>query len=120
HRAVAEIAARDAARRALQRERRAGRGRDAPANDPEGADEAVVGRVDVHRAGAAAVDARLAPEHLVEELLRIDAERQRVTVTAVRRRNTVALLQQAGDAGRNRLLSRIEMRRPVDLALQEQ
>ena len=117
HRAVAEVRDRDAARRPRQRERRAGGGRDAAADDPERADQPVGGRRHVHRAGAAAVHAGRAPEHLVEQRLRVDAERERVAVAAVRRRDAVALLEQARDAGRHRLLARVQMRRAVDLAL---
>ena len=98
HGAVAEVRDGDAAGRPLQRERRPGRGGDAAADDPERADQPVGRRVHVHRARAAAVDPGRAAEHLVEQLLRVDAERERVAVTAVGRRHAVALLEQARDA----------------------
>ena len=55
HRAVAEVRHCDAARRPLECQRRPGRGSDAPADDPERADQPIAGRVDVHRSRPAAV-----------------------------------------------------------------
>ena len=52
--------------------------------------------------------------------LRIDAERQRVPVAAVGRGDAVAILEDARDADRNGLLARVEVRRPVDLAAEEE
>ena len=78
------------------------------------------GEFDVHRARAPAVDTGLAPEHLVEQRLRVDAERERVAVSAVRRRDPVALLEDARDAGRDRFLPGVQVRRPVDLAREEE
>jgi hypothetical protein len=94
--------------------------RESASADPERADQAVGRRRHVHRACAAAVYTRCAAEHLVEEGLRVDAQRERVTVAAVGGRHPVALLEQACNAGRHRLLPRIQMRRAVDLALQEE
>src|SRR5204862_6107792 len=95
NRPVAEVGDGDASARSLQCERRAGGGCDAAADDPERADQTIVERVHVHRAGAPAVDAGLPSEHLVEQLLRIDTERECVAVPAVGRRDAVAVLEQA-------------------------
>ncbi len=87
-----------------------------PPTIPKLADQPVRRRGHVHRAGEAAVDARRAAEHLVEQRLRVDAERERVPVAAVGRRDAVAVLEHAREADRDRLLARVEVRRPVDLA----
>ena len=120
HRTVAEIRHGNAACRALQRQRGSRRRGDAAADDPERPDQTVVRRVHVHRAGATAVDAGLACEHHLEQLLGVDTDRKRVTVTAVGRGDTNALLEQARDPGRDRFLPRVQMGRPVDLALEEE
>ena len=59
-------------------------------------------------------------EHLVEQPLRVDAERERVPVAAVGRGDAIAILEDARDSDRNRLLPGIEVRRPVDLAAKEE
>src|SRR4029079_13633331 len=59
-------------------------------------------------------------QHLVEELLRIDPECERMTVAAVGRGDAVAVLEQARDAGGDRFLAGVEMRRAVDLAGEEE
>ena len=68
----------------------------------------------------AAVYPGRAAEHLVEQRLRVDAERERVPVPPVRRGDAVALLEQAREADRDGLLARVQVRRPVDLAAQEE
>src|SRR5581483_8327955 len=103
HGAVAEAGDGDAAG-PLQREADAGRRGDAAANDPEAADQPVGRRVHVHRAGAAAVDPGRATEHLVQQLLRIDPQRERVPVAAIGGGDAVARVEHARDAGRDRLL----------------
>ena len=120
HRAVAEVRHRHAPGRPLQRQGRPRGCRDAAADDPERADQAVAECVDVHRAGPSAVDARLPAEHLVEQQLRVDPERESVPVPAVGRGHAVPLLEQARHSGRHGLLPRVQVRRAVDLALQEQ
>ncbi len=60
---------------------------------------------DVHRAGAAAADPGRAPEQLVEELLRLEPERERVPVTSIGARDAVLVREQAADADLGRLLA---------------
>ena len=117
--AVAEEGDRDAVD-PLQRQRRAGRRGDAAADDAEAADQAVLEVDHVHRAGAAAADARLAPEQLVEQRLRLDAERERVAVAAVGAGDAVLLLEHRADPGGHGLLTRVEVRGAVDVALLEE
>jgi hypothetical protein len=118
-RAVAEEGDRDAAD-ALQRERRARRGGDAAADDPEAADQAVIEVDHVHRAGAAAADAGRAAEQLVEQALRIDADRERVPVPAVGPGHAVLGLQHRADPDGAGLLARVEVRRSVHLTSLEE
>ena len=105
---------------ALQRETDTRGGRDGSSDDPERSDEPVTRRVDVHRTGPSAVDAGRATEHLVEKPLRVDAERERMPVAAVGRGDAIAILEDARNPDRDRLLPGIEMRRPVDLAAEEE
>src|SRR5581483_9651068 len=117
--AVAEERDRRLARPA-EGERRPGRGRDRAADDAEAADQAVLEVDDVHRARAAAADPGRAAEQLVEELLRLEPERERVAVPAVRPADAVAVAQAARDADLDRLLAGAEVRRPVNVPLQEE
>ena len=80
--AVAEEGHGDAAG-ALQREAGAGGGGDAPADDPEAADQAVLEVDHVHRAGPAAAHARAAAHQLGRERPRLGAHRERGSVAAV-------------------------------------
>ena len=114
-RSVAELAHRHSTD-PLQGESDARGGSDRPADDPERADEPVVRRVDVHRAGPTPVHAGGAAEHLVEQALRVDAERERMAVAAVGRTDAIAILEHARHADGDRLLARVEMRHAVDLA----
>ena len=119
--AVAEEGDRDRAVLAqLRGERRAGRGRDRAADDAEAADQPVLERDDVHRAAPAAVGAGLAPEELGEQRRLVDAERERRAVTAVRRGHGVARLEHVADADRDRLLALVEVRRALDLVVEEE
>src|SRR3954470_3200066 len=99
--AVAEERDRDGALAGpLERESDAGGGGDAPADDPEAADQAVLERDDVHRAGAPAVDAGRPAEQLVHQRLGVDAERERVAVAAVRARHAIGLRERPGHNAR--------------------
>ena len=91
-----------------------------PPTIPKQPISAVVGVDDVHRAGTAAVDARRTPEQLGEERLRLGArararDRGRGRCTRRGRRP-----QRAREADRDRLLTRVEMRRAVHLAAEEE
>ena len=105
---------------ALERERRARRGGNAAPDDPEAADQAVLEVDHVHRAGATAAHARCAAEQLVEQALRLEAERKCVTVAAVRACHAVVARQQARNPDLDRLLTRAEMRRAVHVPLEEE
>ena len=105
---------------AAEREAGAGSRGDAAPDDAEAADQAVLRRGHVHGAGEAAVDPRRPAEHLVEQLLRVDAERERVPVAPVGGGDAVLFAEDAGEADGDRLLARVEMRRPVDLAAEEE
>src|SRR5689334_8816514 len=104
----------------LERERRAGGGGDAAAHDPEAADQPVLEVDHVHRPGAAGAHTGRAPEQLVQQSLRVHAEGQRVAVPAIGPRRAVLRLEHGAHPRRHRLLPRVEMRRAVHLALQEQ
>src|SRR4051812_33434837 len=105
---------------ALESERDAGGRRDAPTDDPEAADQAVLERDDVHRAGAAGVDPGRAAEQLVEQGLRRDPERERMAVAAVGARHAVGLREHGRDAGTAGLLAGAQVRGAVHEALEEQ
>ena len=70
--------------------------------------------------GAAAADAGRAAEHLGRERLGIGALGQRVAVAAVGAGDVVAGSSADADADRDRLLAGAQVRRAVDLALQEE
>src|SRR5205814_9440101 len=61
-----------------------------------------------------------AAEQLVEQPLRLNTERQRVTVAAIGTRRPVLRLEHRADAGGHRLLPRVEVRCAVHLPLQEE
>ena len=52
--------------------------------------------------------------------MRVDSDRERMAVPAIRRSDAIALLEDARDASRDRLLPGIQMRRSVDLAREKQ
>ena len=52
--------------------------------------------------------------------MRIEAERERVTVTAVGPGHAVGRIEDAGHTNGDRFLARVEMRRAMHLTLQEQ
>jgi hypothetical protein len=74
----------------------------------------------VHRPGAAARRRRRATEHLGRERPRVRALRERVAVTAVRAGHVVVRPERGADPHREGLLAGRQVRRPVDLAFQEQ
>ena len=60
------------------------------------------------------------PQQLGEQRLGVASHREQVAVAAVRARDTVAVAQHAREADSDRFLPGVEVRRPVDLAAQEQ
>jgi hypothetical protein len=75
---------------------------------------------DVHRPGPPAADSGLAADQLLEEALRARAEREHVTVPAVRRGHPIVRAQDARDPHADGLLAAAEMGRAIHLAAQEQ
>jgi len=74
----------------------------------------------VHRSGASTADAGGATEHLVEQPLRVDADRERVAVAAVGPRHEVGICEGASDPGRVGFLADVQMRCAVHLRFHEQ
>jgi hypothetical protein len=92
----------------------------AAADDPEAADQAVLEVDHVHRAAATAVRSDLTPEELREQRGLVDTDGDRGAVPAVGRRDRVAAPEHVADADGDRLLPLIEVRRSLDLVVQEQ
>jgi hypothetical protein len=105
---------------ALRGHRGPGGGGDAAAHDAEAADEAMLEVDHVHRSCPPATDPGRAPEHLRHERLRVRALRKRVAVAAVGAGDVVVRLERRADADRNGFLAGRQVRRAVNLALQEQ
>src|SRR5438034_8328848 len=102
-----------------QRQAGAGGRGNAAADDAEAANQSVLQVHDIHRPGPSRADPRFASEQLVEQALRVEAKRERVTMPAVGSRHPVCRVENAGHADSDGLLTRVEMRRPVDLALED-
>jgi hypothetical protein len=104
----------------LRRDGRARRGGDAAAHDAEAAHEPMLEVDHVHRPGAPAADPGGATQHLGRQRLGIGSLCERVAVAAVGPGRVVVRLERRADADRDGLLTRGQMRRAVDVALQEQ
>ena len=120
-RAVAEERDRDLIGAELLRgERRAGRDRDAAADDAVRAEVALRGVGDVHRAAAASAVAGLAAEQLREHPAEVGALRDAVAVAAVGRGDPVVVAQVRADAGGDGLFAGVAVDRSPDLVLAEE
>jgi hypothetical protein len=105
-RAVAELAQHDAVGAGVvERERRADRDRQVPADDAPAAEEAPVDVEQVHRAAVAAGDAGRLAEQLGHHAGRLGADRQRRAVVAVAREQVVGLAERLDGADVGRLLA---------------
>ena len=74
----------------------------------------------VHGAGATATHARCSAEQLVEQALRLEPEREGMTVSAIRARHAVIAGEQAGNPDLDRFLTRAEMGGAVHVTLEEE
>ena len=119
HRAITETRNRHPAR-PPQRQRRTRRRSNAAAHDAKRPDQPVPRRGHVHRTRKTTIDPRRPAQHLIQQPLRINTQRQRMPVTPISRRHPITHPQHTRQPHRNRLLTRIQMRRPIHLTTQKQ